>query len=166
MDGRAIFIDTNVLLTATTPARPLHSKALEVLNDWPSRGPRLCTSGQVLREYLVVATRPPEVNGLGLSPSEAIENVVAFRGRVALLEEGESVARRLAALVAQLDCRGKQIHDANVVATALVHGVPRLLTANVGDFRRFEASLEIVDLGGNALDATSALADSADGQDG
>ncbi len=45
-----------------------------------------------------------------------------------------------------LDCRGKQIHDANVAATALVHGVRRILTANVGDFQRFESYVEILDL--------------------
>ncbi len=38
MDDDAVLIDTNVLLTATTPARALHGMALEVLNDWPARG--------------------------------------------------------------------------------------------------------------------------------
>jgi len=43
--------------------------------------------------------------------------------------------------------RGKQVHDANLVATMLVHGVTRLLTFNVADFRRFGAviALEPVD---------------------
>jgi len=34
----------------------------------------------VLREYLVVATRPVEVHGLGLAAADALVNVVAFRG--------------------------------------------------------------------------------------
>jgi len=65
----AVLLDTNVLLTATTPALALHEAALEILNAGSDRG-ALVTSGQVLREYLVVATRPVEVNGLGLSPEE------------------------------------------------------------------------------------------------
>ena len=46
MDGDADLVDTNVLLTATTPARALHGKALEVLNEWPARGQALLVSGR------------------------------------------------------------------------------------------------------------------------
>lgn len=40
--------------------------------------------------------------------------------------------------------RGKQVHDANLVATMLVHGVTRLLTFNAADFRRFGTLIEVV----------------------
>jgi hypothetical protein len=40
---------------------------------------------------------------------------------------------------------GRQVHDANIVATMLAHGEGRLLTANRGDFRRFEPRIEIVE---------------------
>lgn len=48
--------------------------------------------------------------------------------------------------------------DTNVVATALVHGVPRLLTANVAEFQRFAGSPEIVELeaGGPPVTAETA----------
>jgi len=65
MDDKAVLVDTNVLLSATAPLRRLHRAALVVLNDWPNQGIDLTASGQVFREYLVVATRPLEVNGLG-----------------------------------------------------------------------------------------------------
>ena len=32
---------------------------------------------------------------------------------------------------------GKQVHDANIVATMLVYGIPCLLTHNARDFERF-----------------------------
>lgn len=67
MADKSILVDTNVLLAATTPGRSLHSAALEVLNEWPNGGVSLLTSGQILREYLVVATRPASSNGLELS---------------------------------------------------------------------------------------------------
>ena len=41
---------------------------------------------------------------------------------------------------------GKQVHDANIVATMRVHSVPRLLTHNVRDFARFGAVIEVVPL--------------------
>jgi predicted nucleic acid-binding protein len=59
-DDRAVLVDTNVLLSATAPLRPLHRAAIAVLNDWPNQGSILATTTQVLREYLVVATRPVE----------------------------------------------------------------------------------------------------------
>ena len=151
MDDRAVLVDTNVLLSATAPLRPLHPAALVVLNDWPNQGTPLVTSSQILREYLVVATRPAEANGLGLGAAEALSNMVAFRGRMRLLVESEAALDRLRALIAAYDCKGKQIHDANVVASALTSGVARLVTANVGDFTRFARELEVIDLAAPCL---------------
>ena len=42
---------------------------------------------------------------------------------------------------------GNQIHDANVVATMLVHGSETLVTGNRADFRRFEGLIRVVGLG-------------------
>ena len=147
-DDKVVLLDTNVLLSATAPLRPLHRAALAVLNDWPSQGLVLAVSSQILREYLVVVTRPIEVNGLGLNIEDALANVTAFRGRMRLLEDGEPVWDRLRALVATYGCKGKQIHDANVVACALTSGVTKLVTANAGDFNRFAAEIELIDLAG------------------
>jgi predicted nucleic acid-binding protein len=54
---RAI-LDTNVLLAATDEAREDHEDAIAAINLWPASGVVLYTSGQILREYLAVATRP------------------------------------------------------------------------------------------------------------
>ena len=147
MAGDAVFVDTNVLLTATTPGRALHREAIRVLEEWPKRKIPLWVSAQILREYLVVATRPAEVNGLGLGPDEALENIAQFQHRLVLLKERSAVFDRLRQLIRQFDCRGKQIHDANLVATALVHGAASILTINVEDFQRFASLIEITPLG-------------------
>ncbi len=69
------------------------------------------------------------------------------RARVAdiytVLEDGPAVTERLLQLVVRHPTRGKQIHDANLVATMLTHGVARLLTFNTGDFRRFDAEVAL-----------------------
>lgn len=147
MDDRAVLLDTNVLLAATAPRRTLHQAALVVLNDWPNQAIPLAASVQVFREYLVVATRPVEVNGLGLGLDAALANLAAFRGRMRLLLESEQAWDRLRTLISGYGCLGKQIHDANLVATALASGIARLVTANVEDFRRFKPEIEILDLG-------------------
>lgn len=49
-------LDTNILLTATDEGRAEHERALDVINGWPAHGTTLYTSGQIIREYLSVAT--------------------------------------------------------------------------------------------------------------
>ncbi len=143
---RPVLVDTNILLTATAPNRPFYQAALTVLNEWPNRGIRLLTSGQVLREYLAVATRPASLNGLGLSVVLALENLQRMRRRMRVLEETVATASQLARLVSDGLCSGKQIHDANLVATLLTSGEGRLITANVRDFRRFGKLIEVLEL--------------------
>ena len=140
-------LDTNVLLAATDEGRAEHDKALEIVNDWPCRGTTLYTSGQIMREYLAVATRPAERNGLGLKLADALANVRALRGRTSLLAEDGKVADRLLALLDDIDCGGKQVHDANVVATMLVHGIDTVVTINLDDFTRFARRVRLIGLG-------------------
>jgi predicted nucleic acid-binding protein len=141
-----LMLDTNVLLAATDEGRAEHGSALTVLNDWAARRTELCTSGQVLREYLAVATRPAGNNGLGLKLLDAIGNVRAIRERTALLGEDARVADRLLGLLADVECGGKQVHDANLVATMLVHGVGTVVTMNTADFGRFERHVSLIRL--------------------
>ena len=62
------------------------------------------------------------------------------------LDENDQVQRRLAELVQTHECKGVLIHDANVVATALMHGIPAIITENWGDFRRFADLVEVIPL--------------------
>ena len=134
MAGNRLFVDTNVLLTATDESRPLHSRAVQLLAGSVSQELSLAASGQVVREYLVVATRPIERNGLGLSVLDAEANVNEFLRRLELYDETEEVSRRLRQLAITHSLRGKRLHDANIVATMSVHGISTLITQNGGDF--------------------------------
>ncbi|MFC7401896.1 type II toxin-antitoxin system VapC family toxin [Citricoccus sp. GCM10030269] len=145
-DAERAVLDTNVLLAATDESRPEHLEALAALNEWPSFGMALYTSGQIIREYLVVATRPAERNGLGLSRPDALANLRALRTRLKLLAEDAKVTDRLLHLLDDVDCTGQQIHDAQVVATMLVHGIDTIVTRNVDDFARFAGHVGVMGL--------------------
>ena len=132
-----LFVDTNVLLAATDESRQLHSEALKLLAGTISRDKRLAGSGQVIREYLVVATRPIENNGLGLSAADAEANVNEFLRRLELYDETEAVSRLLRQLATTHNLHGKRLHDANIVATMAVHGIRTLITENGADFAPF-----------------------------
>jgi predicted nucleic acid-binding protein len=139
-------LDSCVLVAATDKNRKSHRDALTVLEMWPARGTRLYLSGQIMREYLVVATRPEAVNGLGLSLADALDNLSAFRDRTMLLSESEKVADRLLRLMREVACGGKAVHDANLIATVLAHGVATVVTSNLADFLRYERYVSLLGL--------------------
>lgn len=145
LPGRAM-LDTNVILAATDEGRAEHRQAMLLFSSWAGRGTAMYASGQIMREYLAVATRPADKNGLGLKEVDAVANVRAFRTRTNLLTEDSKVADCLLGLLDEIPCAGKQIHDANVVATMLVHGIDSLITMNLEDFTRFEHHITLIPL--------------------
>jgi predicted nucleic acid-binding protein len=135
-----VLVDTNVLVGATDQAREHHAGSLALLE----RHPHLVLNTQVIREYLVVATRPTAVNGLGLSSADALENVRVFRTALRLLPESRPVLPTFLELVRETGCHGKRLHDAYIVASALAHGVQSVATWNTADFALFGARVAIV----------------------
>jgi predicted nucleic acid-binding protein len=146
MDGEAIFIDTNLLIYATSDESPFQSRSVGLINRLMKDGIPCVISPQIIREYLVVFTR-------GLSPTDpvraaALSNIHKFLETFILLEENQQTVARLSAIVADGKAGGKQIHDANIVAVMLVHGVKRLVTHNLDDFKAYAQWIDILDLDG------------------
>ena len=136
--GEKVFIDTNILLTATDSRRENHRKAIDLFRNATQKEFTLCLSGQVLREYLVVATRPVSANGLGLGIPDVAQNVEKFRSVTVFLAEHLTVHRELLKAFKGKRVTGAKIHDLNIVATMKVAGVRHLLTLNPGDFAESE----------------------------
>ena len=137
------FIDTNVLVYSVADTAPFHQQARAAFTREAVADSPLAISRQVLREYLATVTRP-QAWSRSLALAEAFEDTQAFARRFAVLEDGPAVWARLAELRRSVAFAGKQVHDANLVATMLAHGVTRLLTFNAGDFRRFGGLIEVV----------------------
>ena len=143
--GEILFLDTNILLIATDESRPYHEIARKVIATHGRSGLHLGISGQIIREYLVVATRAPEANGLGMEPADAIKNVQAFNERLLFFDETEAGSIRLRHLTNGYRLIGTRIHDANVIPTMLSHGISKLVTENRADFSVF-SEVETADL--------------------
>jgi predicted nucleic acid-binding protein len=139
--AEAAFVDTNVLVDATDTKRPRHGKCHALLE----RGSGLVFSAQVVREYLVVATRPTALNGLGLTGPDALANITELRRIIRLLPEEKPLLPELLKLLQAMPCAGNTIHDALIVATMNVHKVRRIITSNRRHFDRFAQTLEIVE---------------------
>lgn len=132
--GQKICLDTNILLDATDEGRLFHSKALGVFVLLPQRGVDLLLTTQVIREYLVVATRLEKNNGLGLSVEDAVNNVFEFRKQAKVISESVSSCENLLEWSVRLQITGKKLHDLQILATAWHSGAQILVTSNVEDF--------------------------------
>lgn len=136
-EPKKVFIDTNILLAATNQDRPEHAQCTAILEAMMSDAHTGYVNGQVLREYAVVATRPKVQNGLDLSPEAAADNIDTFRSILFILEETRSVADEPVRLIRTHELHGKRIHDANIAATVIAHGLSELLTSNPKDYAPF-----------------------------
>ena len=145
-DGDPLFVDTNVLIYANVASAPHHAEALDAIRASRQSGVELWISRQVLREYLAALSRPQTFS----SPRPVailVERVEYFQSRFRIAEDGPGVTAQLLTLMQQVPVGGKQVHDANIVATMQAHGIPRLLTANPGDFARFGHLISVLSLG-------------------
>jgi predicted nucleic acid-binding protein len=145
MAAKRIFLDTNVLVYAAVTSSPLNEVSRSTIIEHKSRGFELWISRQVLREYLAVMTRPGQ---FPISPStEAILNDVRyFQSHFNVAEEDGEVTKELLRLMTSHQILGKQVHDANIVATMIANGIKTLLTHNTADFKRFMSNIKVVPL--------------------
>jgi predicted nucleic acid-binding protein len=140
-----IFIDTNILVYANIPAYSLHQLALQTIQSLIDAEVELWLSRQVLREFIVSVTRPQTY--ANPQPIElVVERVQFFENQFRIAEDSPQVTARLLELLQQIPTGGRQVHDANIVATMLTVGVNRLLTHNVEDFERFSEFITVLPL--------------------
>ena len=145
MDVEPVFVDTNVLVYGVLTHSPFHRQAMQALEKYERERVEIWISRQILREYLATLSRNTGANP-PLTISELVADIGAFESRYRIAEDGASVSRRLLDLLVAVPSGGKQVHDANIVATMLVHGLKRLLTHNVGDFKRFAPWIDLIPL--------------------
>ncbi len=138
-----MFVDTNVLVNWRIEEAPDHDVAKSAVNRASQGTEPLRISRQILREYLSTVTRPQTWRN-SITYEEALDDVARFTDTFEILEDGPLVTQTLIALCRQVHAGGRQIHDANIVATMLAHGERRLLTFNASDFRRYGDRIELV----------------------
>jgi len=132
-----ILLDTNVVLRLGDKGHAMHGEALAAIDWLDANGHECVIVPQVLYEYWVVATRPIETNGLGMTCAQADAAVSEWLAVFRLLLDERGVFAHWRELVATKDVKGKNAHDARLVAAMTRHGLTELLTFNKADFIRF-----------------------------
>lgn len=141
----AVFEDTNILIYAQQAQSPFHLQAIGQLQTLVGAGHPLWISRQTLREYLAVMSRPGALTA-PVSMAALVADVQSFQHQFFVAEDGPAVTLHLLDLLLAVSCAGKQVHDANIVATMLAHAIPKLITHNVADFNRFSGYITIIPL--------------------
>lgn len=134
-----VLLDTNILVRISNGVEPDISTALESLNHLRSADHEPTLVPQNLYEFWTVATRPTDVNGLGLSVAEADAELARYAPPFfRLLQDERAIFRQWKELVVAYNIQGKVAHDARLVAAMLRHGLVHLLTFNAAHFARFQ----------------------------
>lgn len=92
---------------------------------------------QNLIEMWVVATRPLEQNGLGMTPAAAAGELAHIKSMFEFLPETPAVYPIWESLVIQCNVSGKPAHDARLVAAMRAHGLTSILTFDRSGFSRY-----------------------------
>ena len=138
-----MFIDTNILVKSRILEAPDHDIARARLERAFRNQEPMRISRQVLREYLSVVTRPQSWP-IPITRDDALDDVKRLMDAFEILEGGPVVTDLLIELCREVSVGGRQIHDANIVATMLAYGEGRLMTFNTADFRRYGDRIELV----------------------
>ena len=142
MVGKA-FVDTNMLLRAFYDTFVEHKSCRALFDRLLGENYELWISRQIIREYLVQTTHPRT-----FSPQLSLETVSEQLNKITSIcqvaDETDEVTTRLLALIKQYPTAGKQVHDANIVATMLAYDINILLTLNIDDFKRFEDKITLI----------------------
>ena len=143
-DAKRVFVDTNILTSALLPESPRYFHARGILRRLAEADAEVWISRQVIREYLATMTRY-EQKWSNVTRAALIDAVRTLERHYFVAEELPIVAEQLYFLLGQVPTGGKQVHDANIVATMIAYDVRTLLTYNLDDFKRFGGFIEIAD---------------------
>ena len=139
------FVDTNILLRATLTNMEWHTEADALLKAVLLEGSELWISGQIIREFIVQATHPKTLK-VPLTINEILREIGIIEQLFQVADEYSSVRAKLLSLLQEFPTSGKQVHDANIVATMLVNEIDTLLTLNIDDFKRFSKKIKLISL--------------------
>ena len=140
----SILVDSNILCRLANRDDPQHEAAKKAVELCLQRGEELLLTPQAQREFWVVATRPREKNGLGLSSIQASQYLKDFEQFSSFVPDTPAVHQNWQRLVAQYQVSGKDAHDAGFVAAMQALGVGQILTFNAEYFRRYQPQITIL----------------------
>jgi predicted nucleic acid-binding protein len=136
-----ILVDTNILVRHCRADDPLNSAARHAIRALGRANNLLVLAPQNLYEFWVVATRPIDMNGLGM-PTDRALNWLGYAQRICrLLPDPPNLFSEWERLLRVYNVSGKAGHDARLVAAMQLHGIASILTFNTAHFTRYGVTI-------------------------
>ena len=129
--------DTNILLRLTRRGDSSYTVIRHAVLELLKQDASLYYCPQNIVELWNVLTRPLDRNGFGLTNGETEEEIRLVEHDFTLLPDNEKIHPIWRRLVNDYSVRGRQVHDARLVAAMHAHGITHLLTLNRTDFFRY-----------------------------
>lgn len=82
-----VLVDTNILLRSAQPTHPLCAQATQAVSKLIRQKDAVFFCSQNIAEFWNVATRPADLNGLGLSHEEVVQEVSSIERLLTLLPD-------------------------------------------------------------------------------
>lgn len=130
-------VDTNVLLRLVQQEDRMYAEARRATITLLRQQHELSIIAQNLIEFWAVATRAQANNGLALTIADTAAHIKTFQQAFMLLSDTPDIFSEWQRLVELHKVKGRQAHDARLVAAMIVNGVSHLLTFNDADFKRY-----------------------------
>ena len=125
-----LLLDTNLLYYAIDKASAFHSVSQRFIDEVDDD---LYTSTKNISEFLVAITRGDNPT---LTPQQALKSVQDFQKIMTILYPNEKSFGQHRTLIQQYSPKGKKIHDYEIAAIAIAHGITRIATFNLSDFAK------------------------------
>jgi len=129
--------DTNILLRWVQPATDASQIARGAVEALHLKGEAVYITPQNLVEFWTVATRPADVNGLGMTVQQAEAELQQIEALFPLLPDTSAIHAEWRKLIICSGVSGVRTHDARLASALRVHGVSHILTFNVADCKSF-----------------------------
>ena len=100
-------LDTNILLRLIERSTDQHSDSVNAVKQLEGAGHELHIVPQVLYEFWVVATRPADQNGLGMTGESAQNDLLRIQELFWLLRDERAIFERWESLVVEFAVKGK-----------------------------------------------------------
>lgn len=133
----SFLLDTNIILRLVEPAHPMHAAALDASSALLAADEAVYIVPQNIAEFWNVCTRPLNQNGLGFDSDQTDAEASRLETFFQLVLDEPGIYKEWRQLVVRYAVNGVRVHDARLVAAMRVHGIPRLLTFDDGDFKRY-----------------------------
>lgn len=150
MMAAKVFVDTNVLLPYYFPELESFEECDACLRQLKQDGVELWISGQVMREFYVRANHPRTFEkvtvterALPLESEEVVRIVEALPDLFQIADQPNAVHELLPQLLREYEVGWRLTHDANILATMLVHSIDTICSLD-SDFERFADRVTIL----------------------